>query len=94
MLNPKKSGRTEPIQRIHDPNCPTCQGQGIDAKRHCNLCACVRFKNEAGDFVSYYDFLVGNKKTNKFFETDFAKEIPLYKTLGLSEESQVSSRTE
>lgn len=81
----KPARKTEPVQRINDPNCAVCHGKGIDALRPCNLCACVRFKNEAGEFVSYYDWMVLNKKTNKHFEEDFAKEIPLYKTLGLPE---------
>lgn len=82
---PKKSARVEPVQRIHDPNCAVCSGDGIDALRPFSLCACVRFKNAEGQFVSYYDYQVLNKKVNKFFEEDFAKEIPSMKRAGLPE---------
>lgn len=46
----------EAIREVADPACTVCHGNGIDASRPANLCACARFVTAEGKHVSYYEF--------------------------------------
>jgi hypothetical protein len=87
-----KSARVDPIARIHDPNCAICQGKGIDALRPANLCACVRFKNPEGQFVSFYEYAC-MKHGKKQVDGLPTATVESYKKLNLPEAASYISCT-